>query len=66
MLHILQAELQAGGVLSGPKSFQKAPLTAEQRPRILAAMRGFLESADTQDQALALYVNSKVSSGSML
>ena len=53
-----QAVQQASNGSSGHKL--NTPLTDAERRRIIAALRGFLENADTQDQALSLYLNAKV------
>ena len=54
----LQAVQQASNEFSGQKL--DTPLTDAERRRITAALRGFLDNADTQDQALSLYLNAKV------
>lgn len=51
-----------GDAAPGPNTDSKleAVVSAADRRRLLAITRKFVASADTQDQALALYVNSKV------
>lgn len=49
---------QASNVFSGQKL--NTPLADAERRRITAALRRFLDNADTQDQALSLYLNAKV------